>query len=227
MAGEPSFAIEIEDPLGIGTIDGTSAINVANVSGGPKSDFHETMAGNGQYIAAAVKALKPVEEWTIDYELLDGAAFEIAFGVLVNSSYVVTSAQASTSAESRPTVSVTVLKPSAASKLKAYANAVTLEMAGGFGIVEKFGLTSVGAFVSTQASVAMQNAESMEETSGDYLTGGLYYFGFKQEVTAEAYGVITGTGYNLTEQPIRRSKEGWRIYAASGWKYLDAIVAAP
>jgi hypothetical protein len=223
----PIFAIATEDPLGIGTIDGSSAINVANVNGTTKNNFHETMAGNGQYLEAAVKLIKPVGEFQVDYELLDGAEFSIACGVLVNSLYVVTALSASTSAESRPTVSVTVLQPSAPAMLRAYENPIEIEMEGGFGVVEKWGMASTGSFISTTGSVAMQTADTTAETGGDYLDGGLYYFGFKFEVTAEAYSAITAADYHVTDLPERKSKEGWKIHSVSAWKYLDAIAAVP
>jgi len=219
----PDFAIEIADPLGIGTIDGSNAINVTEVSGGDRNDFHEVIAGNGKYIESAVKIIKPREEWTIGLELLDGAAFSLAFGVAVNTDYLVTSFSANCTPDTRPVISITAMKPSSAAKIKAYfGGATTVAIAGGFGIVEDWDCSSVDAFLSSQTSISMQTAEAMEETSGDFLDGGLLQWAFKQETSVEAYGTITLPG--TAHQPsgdIRRSRDGWKIFAASYWQYLD------
>lgn len=211
------------DPLGIGTLDGSNGINVVNISGGPSRGFHEVLAGNGKYIESAVKLLKPVEEWTIDYELLDGAAFSLAFGVLVNSLYLVTAFQANCGAEARPTISVSVLKPSAANLIKAYAGgAITIAMAGGFGIVEKWGATSTGQMITSNCNISMQTLEGMNETSGDFDIGGIYHYGFKKNVSIEAYGAITPpVGSHPGEEKSRQSRDGIKIFSVPFWAYLD------
>jgi hypothetical protein len=211
--------------LGIGTLNGSNAINVVDISGGPRKGFHEVLAGQGQFIQSAVKTLRPVEEWSIQYELLDGAAFSLAFGTPVNTNYLITSFQASCGPEARPTISVTALKPSAAAKIKAYAlGAISVSMSGGFGIVEKWGATSTDAFVSSNCNISMQTLEAMEETSGDFLAAGIYHYGFKKEVSVEAYGAITEPASSqVTDSDQRESRDGWQIYAKSFWSYMDAI----
>jgi hypothetical protein len=211
------------DPLGLGTLDGSNGINVVAINGGPVRQFHEVLAGNGKYIGSAVKILKPIEEWTVDYELLDGASFSLAFGVLVNSSYLVTAFSASHGAENRPTVSVTAMKPSAANLIKAYAGgAVSVTLAGGFGIVEKWGATAAAAFLSAQCSISMQTLEGMDETSGDFMVGGIYHYGFKKEVSVEAYGAITvPAGSHYGESKKRQGRDQIQIYSTPFWSYMD------
>lgn len=212
-------------PLGIGTLDGSNGINIVDISGGARKDYHEVLAGKGQFIQSAVKALRPVEEWAIQYELLDGGAFSLAFGVPVNTSYIVTSFSASCGPDVRPTVNVTALKPSAAAKIKSYAlGAVSVSLTGGFGIIEKWGATSTDAFVSSSCNITMQTLEAMEETSGDFLSAGIYHYGFKKEVSIEAYGAITLPANSQDpSQDSRESRDGWKTYAASFWQYMDAL----
>jgi hypothetical protein len=211
------------DPLGLGTLDGSNGINIVNINGGPSRGFLESLAGNGKYIGSAVKILKPIEEWTIDYELLDGASFSLAFGVLVNSAYLVTAFSGSCGAEVRPTCSVTVMKPSAANLIKAYAGgAVSISMAGGFGIVEKWGATSAASFISTQCSITMQTLEAMDERSGDFMVGGIYHYGFKKEVTAEAYGaIVVPAGAHSGESKKREGRDQIQIFSVPFWSYLN------
>ncbi len=211
------------DPLGIGTLDGSNGINIVNIAGGPERQFHEVLAGNGKFIQAAVKILKPIEMWTIDYELLDAASFSLAFGVLVNSNYLVSAFQANCGAEVRPTISVSAMKPSAANLVKAYAGgAVVVTMAGGFGIVEKWGATSAGQMVSSSCNISMQTLEGMNETSGDFDVGGIYHYAFKKNVSIEAYGAITPPALShYGESKKREGRDGIQIYSMPFWYYLD------
>jgi len=214
--------IATTDPLGLGSIVG-GPINVTDISGGPRSDFLEVAGGDGKFIQSALVALRPVEEWSIQYELLDTASFSIAFGAMVNTNYLVTSFSASCGPDSYPTVSVTVLKPSAAAKVKAYGSSITQTLTGGFGIVEKFGATATEAFVSSSCNITMQTLEAMGETDGDFMAAGLYHYGFKREVSIEAYSAITTPAANqVTDTDIRESRDGWKIFAANYWSYLDA-----
>ncbi len=213
-----------DDPLGIGVRNG-GAINVTDIDGGPVSEFHEVLAGEGRFIEDAVKALRPTEEYNIDYELLDGAAFSIAFGIPVNTNYLVTSFAANCSADTRPTCSAGCVKPTLAAMIKSYAlGAVSIDMSGGFGIVAKWGCAAADEFLSSSCSVSMQTIESMDETSGDYKSDGLYHYGFKQEVSVEAYGEITAPGTaHVTENKTREGRNGAKIYRVSFWQYMDAI----
>lgn len=210
-----------DDPLGLATETG---IILTDRNGGPRRELLESLAANGKYLAAAVKILKPVEEWSMSYELHDGATLTLVFGAAVNTNFLITAASAKYSATGRPVVDVSCVKPSAANKIKAYATAITIDFAGGFGLVDKFGATfSQG--ISSQCSITMQTApEAMGETDGDYLTGGLYHFGFKKECQAEAYDSITLPAGAHSAQPLdlKTGRDGWKTYAAAWWTYMDA-----
>lgn len=225
----PNFAITVADPLGIGSLDGSTAVNTVSVSGGPQKQYHEVLGGNGLYILSAVKILKPIENWDMEYELLDGGDLEVGFGDATNGDYLITAFSASCSPDARPTASITAIKPSASAKIKPYSEVgtpPTLTITGGFGIVEKWGATSTSAFVSSQGSVSMQTAEALDETSGDFLANGLLTWGFKQECQVEAYGPITvPEGKFTTDNPVRRQRDGYETHSASFWSYLDANVA--
>ena len=219
----PNFALQNADPLGLGSItDGP--ILVTDITGGPRKDYAEVLGGDARYIDSAVKELRPIEEWTISYELLTGASLTVPLGVPVNTNYLVTAVSGSSGPDAYPTASVTAIKPSNANKIKNYVGAaVTFDMVGGFGIVNKHGMTAASAFISTSASISMSTAEALEETSGDYLLGGIYHYGFKLEGSGEAYGAITiPANAKLTDSDTRESREGWQTYSASWWSYVDA-----
>ena len=109
---------------------------------------------------------------------------------------------------------MTVVKPSAAAIIKSYTGAaVTFDMVGGFGIVNKFGMTAASAFISTSASISMSTAEAMDEISGDYLTDGLYHYGFKLEASGEAYGAVT---IPANAKPARTHPRLWAAWVLSG-----------
>ncbi len=216
------FATQTADPFGLGVID-DDGIVVTDIVGGPRREQVEVLAGNAKYIEDAVVNLRPIEEWSVSYELRVGT-LTVPFGALLNSAYLVTSFSASTSSDGYPTASVTAIKPSAAGMIKAYPASVTLGIGGGFGVVEKFGMTSASSFISTGVSISMLTAEAMHETSGDFETAGIYHYGFKQEVTGEAYATITLPGdARLTDSDTREGRDSWTTYAASWWRYLDAI----
>lgn len=210
-----------DDPLGLADETG---IILVDKNGGVRKDFVEMLAADGRFIAAAVVELKPVEEYQLTYELRDAGGLTLAFGVAVNTNYILTAGSVKCGSGAYPTVDVTALKPSNINKLKAYTGAaIELAVAGGFGMVNKFGATfSKG--ISSGASVSMQTAEAMEETSGDYLEAGLYYYGFKLEATAEAYDSITLPVGAFSGQPLdtKTSRDGWKTYAAAWWQYLHA-----
>ena len=219
----PDFAIVSSDPFNLGTIN-SDGIIVTDIAGGPRNDFVEVLAGNARYIEDAVVILRPREEWTVSYELRTGT-LTVPFGVALNGSYLVTSFSASSSNDGYPTASITAIKPSSAGMIKAYSfGAITLASIGGFGIVNKYGMTAASSFISSTISISMLTAEALHETNGNFETAGLYHYGFKKEVSGEAYGAITlpGTGH-VTDDDIRESRDGWKTYAASWWEYMDAI----
>jgi len=218
----PDFAIQSADPFGLGVI-AADGIVVTDITGGPRKDFVEVLAGNAKYIDAAVVDLRTREEWTVSYELRTGTLV-VPFGAALNAAYLVTSFTGSSSNDGYPTATITAVKPSSAAMIKAYAGAISLSLAGGFGIVNKFGMTATSSFISTGISISMLTAEALHETNANFETDGLYHYGFKKEVTGEAYGDITipGTGH-VTDDDIREGRDGWKTYAASWWEYMDSI----
>jgi hypothetical protein len=225
----PNYAIVTgasADPLGLAL----GAINLAGVSGGARKEWSEVMDPTGVPILNVINALKPKEEWQVEYELLDGASFSIGLGAAVNTDYLVTALSLRQGADTRPTVGVTAIKPSSAAKIKAYINPITLgPWSGGFGVINKVSSISAASdFISLNASISIQTAEALKEAAvvgvTDYLDAGLYTYGFKLEITAEAYGAITEPANSkVTAEDVKESREGWKTYSKNCWLYLDSV----
>lgn len=210
------------DPLGLAS---AGVINLVDITPSTPRSFLEVLLPTGKYKSAAVKTLKPLDQFDVTYELLDTASLVIPLGVAVNTNYLVSALSCTCGPDKYPEVKVSVIKPSVANKIKAYGGTATsITIAGGLGIVNKWGATSTAAFISSQMSISMQTLEAMEETGGDFLEGGIYKFGFKQETSFEAYAAITfAAAHAAPNHPAtsRETREGWQIFSASFWKYLD------
>lgn len=214
--------LTVTDPLGLAS---AGVINFVGYTPSTPRSYLEVDAPSGKPLAAAVKLLKPLDQFEIEYDLLDTASLVVPFGVAVNTNYLITAASCDCGPDKYPRVALTCIKPSAAAMIKAYTGSITLTFVGGMGIVNKFGATSTGAFISSKCSVSMKSLEAMHETSGDFLTGSIYRFGFKQELSYEAYEAIVAPAGahgspNIPATP-KQSPDGWQIYSASFWKYLD------
>lgn len=214
------------DPLGLAT---AGVINLKSITPSTPRNYLEAVNPGGRSIANAIKVLRPLIQYDIVYELLDTASLVLPFGVAVNTNFLLTSASCNSAPEKYPEVTVSCIRPSAANMIKAYSGgvAVVLTCVGGMGIVNKFGATSTAAFISSQASVSMKNLDAVDEVSGDFLVGGIYRYGFKLECQMEAYGEITipVAAHATPNKPAtpKETAEGWQIYPASFWKYLDPI----
>lgn len=211
------------DPLGLAT---ASDIILVGVSGGVRKEWVEVLSELGVYIKDAALtpfAIKPVEEFTIEYEVRK-SSLVIPLGVMVNTNYLVTSASAKSDSSSYPTASVTVIKFSNVNKLLATPSAPgDLTVIGGFGLVNKWGATVTGG-ISASTSISMQQVEAMEETSGDYMQEGYVQYGFKQECTIESYTVLSdancGTGTHVTSRDTGTGRDKLKTFSVSFFKYL-------
>jgi hypothetical protein len=217
------------DPLDLAE---EGVIELVSIKPSTPRTYSEVMNSAGKYIAAALKVLKPLEQWDITYRLLDTASLTLTFGAAINTDYLLTAGACSCGPDKYPEVTVTAIKPSSAAMIKTYAGAaITQTFVGGFGIVNKFSATSTASFISSSCSISMQALEAMHETSGDFEEDGIYKFGFKQECQATAYAaiVIPGTAHASPNAPATPSEgeADWQIYEASWWTYLDAYVATP
>jgi hypothetical protein len=221
------FHVVSEDPLGLATVDGV--IHLIGVRGGPQKEFHEVMGGAGKYRSDGVVTLRPVETYQVTIELLAGATLTLAFGVAVNTNYMITGASVNCSDSDYPQVTIDVIKPSSANKIAAYDGTIELEVVGGFGVVNKFGATAAADFAASSCSVEMLSIDVPQEAAvagvSDYCVGGIYRYGFKKSCTAQARGVITppASGAYVTEQPTEETRDGVKLYNASWWEYMDAV----
>lgn len=217
----PNVHITSADPLGLAS---AGVIDLESITPSTPRSFVEMLLASGKYSASAVKAIKPLDQFDIVYNLMDTASLTVAFGVAVNTNFLITSFSCSSGPEKYPQVKLTAIKPSNAAMIKAYASAISLTAVGGFGIVNKWGATAAAAMISSECSISMQNLDAMDETSGDFMTAGIYRFGFKQECQVEAYGAITmPTHHGAPNAPTtpKQSAAGWQSYMASWWKYMD------
>lgn len=222
------FHVVSDDPLGLATVDGV--IHLIGVRGGPVKEFHEVMGGAGKYRSDGVVTLRPVETYQVTIELLLGATLTLAFGVPVNTNYLITGFSANCSDSDYPQVTIDVMKPSAAGLIATYDGTIEIEIAGGFGVVNKFGATAAGEFAASSCSVEMLSIDVPKEAAvagvSDYCTGGIYRYGFKKSCTAQARGAITTpVGAYVTEQPTEETRDGVKLYNASWWEYMDAVSA--
>lgn len=216
-----------DDPCKLAT---AGDIVLVSASGGIRRDFVEMLSEKGIYIPDAAVKTKPVEEFQIEYELRD-STLTIPLGAYINSAYLMTALNVQSASDKYPTVSLTVVKFSATDKLLTASSAGTLsassiDIAGGFGLVNKFGAT-ITRGISSTLSVSMQAAERLEETSGDYLAAGYVQYGFKQELSFESYSAIgsgeTITGIadaNVTSRDKKTGRDGWETHAASCFVYM-------
>lgn len=206
-------------------------INLRKITPSTPRSYLEVLGSDGKYLADALKVLNPLEQYDIVYDLLDTADLDVVLGIAVNTNYLITAVSCSCGPKKYPELSISCIKPSNANMIKAYGTGITVNFVGGMGIVNKWGATSASSFISSQMSVSMQSLDADNETSGDFLEGGIYRFGFKQEMSFEAYATIVApTGAHASPNhpttPIE-SAEGWQIYPASFWQYLDPGDAAP
>lgn len=217
-----SVHITSSDPLNLAS---AGVINLKKLTPTTPRNYVEPLLSSGLFSAGGLKMIKPLEQWDIIYELLDTASLTIAFGAAINTNYLVTAFQCSCGPDKYPEVTLTVIKPSSASMIKAYGSSIDITVVGGFGLVNVYGATAAADFLSSQCSVSMQSLEGMDETSGDFMVDGIYRYGFKQECSAEAYGAITipGTAHASPNAPSTptESAEGFQIYSAAWWTYLD------
>lgn len=218
----PNVHITATDPLGLAS---AGVINLKSITPTTPRSYVEILLSSGKYSAAAVKKIKPLEQFDIVYELLDTASLTVAFGVAVNTNFLISSFSCASGPEKYPEVTISCIKPSSATLIKAYSGSVSLTAVGGFGIVNKWDATAASAMISSQCSVSMQSLDAMDETTGDFLLGGIYRFGFKQECQVEAYGAITipAGAHAKPNEPStpKQTAEGWQTYQGSWWKYLD------
>jgi hypothetical protein len=221
----PTAHITSADPLGFAS----DVIDLRSITPSTPRSFLEALAPDGKYRAEALKTLGPLEQFDLVYDLYDTASMAVTFGIAVNTDYLITAFSCVCAPRAYPRVSLTVIKPSAANLIKAYGTGIQLTVVGGLGIVNKYSATSTASFISSNASVSMQALDAEHETSGDFEVGGIYRFGFKLEVSAEAYAAIVvpvgaHASPNAPTTP-RETAEGWQIYPATFWTYLDPYVA--
>lgn len=219
----PTAHITTADPLNFAT---AGVINLKSITPSTPKGFVEVLGPDGLYIASALFEIRPLQQFELVYELLATASLTVAFGIAVNTDYLVTAFSCACAPEKYPTVTLTAIKPTNVAMIKAYANAVSLTAVGGKGIVNKWGATSTASFVSSQCSVSMQSMDVPNETSGDFETDGIYRYGFKQECSAEAYAAITTpvgahAVPNAPAGPVETA-EDMQKYVASWWTYMDA-----
>lgn len=218
----PTAHITSSDPVDLAV---AGSVNLKKLTPSTPRGYLEVMAPSGKMIPSGVRVLNPLQQWEIEYELLDDASLTLVFGAAVNTDYLITAASVNCQPKKNPIVNITVIKPSSAGMIKAYAGTVELTLVGGEGIVNKFGATAAASFISSQATVSMQSLDADNETSGDFEADGIYRFNFKLDVTMEAYGAITiPAGADLVHNaPATPSEapEDWQKYQASFSTYMD------
>lgn len=207
-----------DDPLGLAI---AGDIVLVDVSGGVRKNYVEMMSELGIYIPSAAHEIRPVTEYQISYELRS-STLTVPLGVLINTDYVITALAAASKSDGYPNVNATVIKFSSPDKYLAPATAPSaIAISGGFGLVNKWGLTSTDG-ISSNMSISMQSVDALEETSGDYLEDGYTQYGFKQDVTFESYSLIASvpSGGKLVSRDAKTGRNGLKTHSLNFFKYL-------
>lgn len=205
-----------DDPLGLA--DGSTVI-LASLDPKATKDFIEGDDEAGVPLEA--DAIKPRDLISLSYELRTGASIEINFNVAMGTNYLVTGLTIRQSSSARVGVDLTLLKPSAANKIKAGTlKAVTIN--GGVGVVNLFGATCAGEIVTLNATYTPRLLEALLTNGSDYPTDGVLTYGVKRTVTGEGYGAFTPpSGASVTEKNVdpRKSRDGWNMHSIN---YFDS-----
>jgi hypothetical protein len=113
-------------------------------------------------------------------------------------------------------ISATVVKPSATAKLLT-TTSKTISITGGLGIKNLFGITTSACVISCNASYSGTTLEALLSTGLDYCDAGLATFGWRNTVTAEAYGAMTkpAGGVATSISAPRKSNTGFDVHSLS------------
>lgn len=202
----------------LGLSDVADIILVSNV-GGARAQHVEVYAANGVYLEAGVVPIRPREEHTVEYQLI-GGTIEIPIGEAVNTSYFITGVSCNCSAESYPRVSITFAKFTNANMFNTGSKKATITLTGGFGVVNLFGATAVGA-ISSSMSLGTGTVETLASTSGDLQEGGFALYGLKQTCSIESTTAISlpALGHSTAEDE-KASSTGASTFSKSWFEYL-------
>lgn len=214
----PDFALlHTDDPLGLATAD---VIVLTDVNEELNRQLFDVLSEKAVPIKASAKVVRGVHTLRTSYEVVSGSLV-LPFGVNVGSDgYRISAVQASASEEGVPVVNVTAVKPEAGTFGDTPGTYTALTVAGGYGVVEKFGGTCTEPHAS-RCSVSSQMA--MASVGGDILTGGLVLYAYRQECTLEGYTAVTiPAGAMETTVATRKGRttfddnyKSWTDYLAS------------
>lgn len=205
--------VAADDLLGLATNDD---IVLNDTNGGPVNQFVEGVNHDAAWIDSAAQIVRPIEQYTNSYTLYS-SSLVLSLGALVNTDYIITGCQAGSTNEGYPTVSVTFVKLSNVNKFLVTETG-TETIAGGFGLVNKFGATFAQG-ISSRMSLSMKTADALEPTSGDFSEGGYTVFGFKRSIELESFDALVYAAGHVESSGTRKSAEGWDILFWSGFVY--------
>lgn len=205
-----------DDPLHLAN---GSLIILASLDPKATKDFIEGDDETGTPMPA--DAIKPRNLIAVSYELRATASMQINFNVPMATDYLVTGATIRQTSSSRVMVDVTLLKPSAAAKIKA-GTSKSVTITGGVGIQNTFGVTCAADIISLNATFTPKLIEALLTDGSDYPAEGVLTFAVKRTVTGEGYGAFTAPGgASVTEANVspRKSRDGWDVHSIN---YFDA-----
>jgi hypothetical protein len=201
-----------DDPLGLA--DGSNII-VVSIDGGDRLDYVTSSNEAGRPFAPA--AVKARQEGTVVYEVR-ASSLAVPFGAAVNTNYMVTGLSVAQSPTAYVQVTVNWVKPSSAGMIYAF-ESHTETITGGVGIRNLYGATiaSPNCALSCSMSLSVEQLEALTTLGDDYCANGLVTFGYRREVTLEAYGAITipSGGYYTAKAAPKKSRDGWDTHSAA------------
>lgn len=195
------------------------AIVLVDSGGGLRQDPVEHLDELGKFLPAATKVLRPRYEYSATYDLHDAAGVAAIFGVLVNTDYMITGIDVVQDPEGKPVrLTIRFIKLSNVNKFNT-TNSVgfTIDVPGGYGIVDDFGCTiaSPGDITEARMTVSTQAANVINRQDGDFQQAGYVIYGGQIRYGLSATGAITLPAGNLYrgEADERRGQSAIRTYA--------------
>lgn len=195
----------------------------ADSDGGLVQDLIEELDHLGRYLDAVKATVRPRDEYSHTYLMLDGAALDLEFGVAVNTNYFLTGATFVQVAERVAILTVNFIKFSAATKFNSTNSvAFTVSLVGGTGVTDLLGCSVASPGEASEARLEVQTRQDgiPGASSGDYQTAGYVVFAPRLQKSLTASGAITlPVGATQARGGKRRSRDGFEQYSASWVEY--------
>lgn len=217
-----AFHAHSDDPLGYAT---AGDIVLVDLSIGDVYDRVELLAETGFFIDdtdAPVLLEKFSKQANITYELKKSNR-SIAIGAKINTDWVIQSLTVDYS-PGFPRVSISAMKLVNASAHAVKGTISAYTALGGYGACDTFGTTGAVP-LSAQYSISFDTLEAMGvgASAKKLLDGGYLQWNWRHNYKLDSYEDFTlPSGTHMTEAPSNSSREGWKVFSKSWFKYVTS-----